>query len=86
MNQVIVSVKDTAAQAFGRPVFVPAIAVAIRSFRDEVNRKDSTEDLARHPDDFELYELGSFDDSTGIVVVLPEPRMVARAKDLKESA
>lgn len=85
MNQVIVSVKDTAAQAFGRPVFVPAIAVAIRSFRDEVNRKDSTEDLARHPDDFELYELGSFDDSTGIVVVLPEPRMVARAKDLKES-
>lgn len=86
MLQVIVSVKDTAAQAFGRPVFVPAIPVAVRSFRDEVNRKDSTEDLARHPDDFELYELGTFDDSTGIVQVLESPRMVARAKDLKESA
>ena len=86
MNQVIVSVKDTAAGAFGRPVFVPAIAVAIRSFRDEVNRKDSTEDLAKHPDDFELYELGTFDDATGIVEVLLQPRMVARAKDLKESA
>ena len=85
MNQVIISVKDTAAQAFGRPIFVPATAVAVRSFRDEVNRKDSTDDMARHPDDFELYELGSFDDSTGIVSVLPAPRLIARAKDLKES-
>lgn len=84
MNQVIVSVKDTAAQAFGRPVFVPSIGVAMRSFRDEVNRKDSTEDLARHPDDFELYELATFDDATGIIVMLSEPRMVARAKDLKD--
>jgi len=84
MNQVIVSVKDTAAQVFGRPVFVPSIGVAMRSFRDEVNRKDSTEDLARHPDDFELYELATFDDATGIIVMLPEPRMVARAKDLKD--
>ena len=86
MNQVIVSVKDTAAQAFGRPVFVPSIPVALRSFRDEVNRKDSNEDLARHPDDFELYELASFDDATGIIAMLSEPRLVARAKDLKESA
>lgn len=84
MLQVIVSVKDTAAQAFGRPIFVPTIGVAIRSFRDEINRPDSNEDLAKHPSDFELYELGSFDDSTGQVVVC-EPRIVARAKDLKES-
>ena len=84
MHQIIVSVKDTAAQAFGRPVFVPSSAVAIRSFRDEVNRKDSTDDLAKHPSDFDLYEIGSFDDSTGIIEVF-EPRMLARAKDLKES-
>jgi hypothetical protein len=55
MKLVIVSVKDTAAQAFGRPIFVPAVPVALRSFRDEVNRKDSKDDLSRHPDDFELY-------------------------------
>lgn len=84
MKQVIVSVKDTAAQAFGRPVFVPAVPVAVRSFRDEVNRKDSSEDLAKHPEDFELYELGTFDDATGVVEVLPVPRMIARAKDLQE--
>jgi hypothetical protein len=83
MKQVIISVKDTAAQAFGRPIFVPAIPVALRSFRDEVNRADSTDDLARHPSDFELYEIGSFDDATGIIDVI-EPRLVARAKDLKD--
>ncbi len=83
MMQVIVSVKDTAAQAFGRPVFVPTVPVAVRSFRDEINRPDSKEDMASHPEDFELYELGSFDDSTGEIVVI-EPRLVARAKDLKD--
>lgn len=84
MHQIIVSVKDTAAQAFGRPVFVPSAAVAIRSFRDEVNRKDSTDDLAKHPSDFDLYEIGTFDDSTGIIEVA-EPRLLARAKDLKDA-
>ena len=49
-----------------------------------MNRPDSKEDMAQHPEDFELYELGSFDDSTGKVEVI-EPRLVARAKDLKES-
>ena len=68
MKLVIVSVKDTAAQVFGRPIFVPV--------GDEVNRKDFTDDLSRHPDDFELYELGSFDDSIGLIELLHEPRLV----------
>lgn len=83
MRLSIISVKDTAAQAFGRPIFVPAIAVGLRSFRDEVNRKDSTDELSKHPEDFELYELGSFDDATGIIDVI-EPRLVSRAKDLQD--
>lgn len=84
MVQVLVSVKDTAAQAFMRPFFVPTVAVALRAFRDEVNKQDSNDDLARHPEDFELYELALFDDSNGQLEVF-EPRLVARAKDLKES-
>jgi hypothetical protein len=84
MRQVIISVKDTAAQAFGRPIFVPAVAVALRGFRDEINRADSTDDLARHSEDFELYQIGEFEDTTGIIEV-NEPRLIARAKDLKDS-
>lgn len=84
MKQVIISVKDTAAQAFGRPIFVPTTAVAVRSFRDEVNRVDSKDDMAMHPSDFELYQIGTFDDANGVIEVI-EPTLVARAKDLKES-
>lgn len=84
MIQMILSVKDTAAQAFGRPMFLPSSAVGVRSFRDEVNRAAADNDMHKHPEDFELYELGSYDDSTGIIEVV-SPRLVARAKDLKES-
>lgn len=84
MNQVILSVKDTAAQAFGRPMFLPTPAVGLRSFREEINRKADDNQMNKHPSDFELYELGSYDDSTGIIEVC-EPRLVARAKDLIES-
>ncbi|UOF76685.1 DNA binding protein vP5 [Microviridae sp.] len=85
MIQIILSVKDTAAQAFGRPMFLPSSAVGVRSFRDEINRSDANNEMFKHPEDFELYELGSYDDSTGIIEC-PGPRLVARAKDLKESA
>lgn len=84
MQQVILSVKDTAAQAFGRPMFLPTAAVGVRSFRDEVNRVDANNEMNKHPDDFELYELGIYDDSTGIIEVCT-PRLVARAKDLKDA-
>lgn len=78
----IVSVKDSAAQAFGRPIFVPTVAVATRSFRDEVNKKNANDDLSRHPSDFELYEIGEFDDATGIITMRESPQLIVRAKDL----
>jgi len=38
MKMVVVSIKDTAADAFGRPAFVASEGVAVRQFQDEVNR------------------------------------------------
>ena len=85
MNLVIVSVKDTAAGAFGRPIFVQSPAVAVRSFRDEINRPDSQEDMSKHPEDFELYFVGEFDDQTGVISPAEMPFTIVRAKDLKEA-
>ena len=84
MIQCVVSVKDLAAQAFGRPVFVPTSGVAIRSFRDEVNREAQDNDIFRHPSDYEMYQLGVFDDSTGLIEVISPPKLLARAVDLHE--
>lgn len=82
MILVVCSIRDSAVNAFMRPFFVTAVGQAIRSFGDEVNRKDS--DMYSHPDDYELFELGLFDDSTGRVTMLPEPRQLARGADYTE--
>lgn len=61
----ICSVFDKQAEAFGRPIFVPAKGLAIRSFIDEVNREDAQNSMYMHPDDYILYYLGDFDDGDG---------------------
>jgi hypothetical protein len=83
MKLVLCTVKDRAADAFGRPMFVPSVGVAIRSFSDEVNRDDSENQLNRHPDDFDLYELGEFDDNTGLFDLHDQPKLLSLGKQVK---
>jgi hypothetical protein len=83
MLSVIVSVKDSAAEAFGRPMYLQSLGVAIRSFTDEVNREDKDNQLYQHPDDFDLYELGVFDDSLGRYELRDNPTVIVRGKDVK---
>jgi hypothetical protein len=82
MKMVMVSIKDTAADAFGRPAFVASEGVAVRQFQDEVNRSNDDNQLYKHPDDFHLYYLGLFDDSTGKIELLENPKLIARAKEV----
>lgn len=79
-KHAVVAVKDSAVQAFNRPFYAPAIGAALRSFNDEVNRKDKDNTMAQHPDDFELWHLATFDDTEGTFT--PELRLLARAKDV----
>lgn len=81
MKQVVVAVYDRAAQLFGRPFFVAAVGQAIRSFTDEVNRKDQERgEFARHPDDFDLWTLAVYDDAQGVFE--PDQKMIVRGKDV----
>lgn len=88
--KMVVALKDTAARVFGTPFFVQADAQAVRSLRDEVNSKESTSDVKNHPDDFELYHVGEFDEDTGIITTScdkhgnAEPILICRAKDLRD--
>ena len=83
MKLVLCSVKDRAADAYGRPMFVPSVGVAIRSFSDEVNRSDTDNQLFNHPDDFDLYELGEFDDNTGLFSLHEQPKLLSLGKQVK---
>lgn len=85
MKLVLCTVKDRAADAYGRPMFVPSVGVAIRSFSDEVNRDDPENQLNRHPDDFDLYELGEFDDNTGLFALHEQPKLLSLGKQVKIS-
>jgi len=80
MKYAVCAVKDRAVDAYNRPIYVPTIGVAIRSFTDEVNRKDS--ELANHPEDYDLYEIGTWDDQTCIYTSIEAPRVIARAQDI----
>lgn len=65
MRYKIVAIRDRAIDTFGVPVFVASTGAAIRSFSDEVNRKDDNNNLSKHPEDFDLFLLGEYDDQTG---------------------
>lgn len=81
MIRLVVSVRDSASGLFGQPFFVSARGQAIRAFSDEVNRKAADNDLSKHPEDFELYCIGEFDDLVGRFGSIGEPEMLLRGKD-----
>lgn len=78
----VVAVKDSALDAFSRPFFVPSLNVAMRSFGDEVNREHQDNAMWNHAEDYSLYELGSWDESSGKFENLDSPRLLVRAKDV----
>lgn len=82
MLLVVCVVRDRAVDAFMRPFFVTHVGGALRGFTDEVNAKSGDSPVASHPDDYELYELGSFNDADASFVLFPKPRLVAVGKDL----
>lgn len=85
MKLFIVAVRDTAADVYGQPNFVPSIGSYVRNFTDEVNRDARDNVLFNHPEDFIAFELGVYDDSNASFALLKEPRQLARGQDLKRS-
>jgi len=80
----IFCVKDRATNVFGQPMFMLSSGQATRSFSDEINNAQADNQLYKHPDDFDLYELGQFDNEAGDFEVFA-PRLVCRGKDVSIS-
>ena len=59
----IYSIWDAKAEAFMQPFFMPNKGMAIRSVTEALRNENST--FRNYPDDFHLYEIGNYDDSTG---------------------
>lgn len=86
MELYVVSVYDLALGAFGRPVFVRSKGEALRSFQYEVNKAQSTEGasaVADHPQDFQLFYLGMFNDDDGRFTMPKVPEKLVDAVALR---
>ena len=81
MKYVVMSVRDRAIDSFGQPFYVAAIGQAIRSFSDAIN-SDKEDNICKHPDDFDLYHLGYFNDDGSGFELLDNPRLVSVGKDV----
>ncbi|AZL82673.1 nonstructural protein [Apis mellifera associated microvirus 1] len=69
----MVAVRDVKAEAFNFPAAVPSLGMALRSFTDEVNRRDDNNAMNRHPADFSLYHIGTYDTATGSLNPISPP-------------
>lgn len=82
MKLFIFCVRDSASDQFGNPMFLIAPGQAVRSFTSEVNRAAEDNIMFSHPDDFELFEVGSFDTVSGAFETF-QPRSVVTGKSVK---
>lgn len=65
MKKVYFAVYDMKAKAYGGPFLEVTEGTAIRAIQDAIKSPDHL--FARHPGDFALHRLGSFDDETGLI-------------------
>jgi len=82
MRHVVFGIFDGAASAYLPPFMLPRAEMARRAFADLVNQKGHQ--FNEHTADYSLYELGNFDDATGVYEnALPGPRLICLGASLK---
>lgn len=78
----IYAVYDDKARVYGTPQFMLTDGIAIRTLADVVKEPSSM--IAKHPEDFSMYELGSYDEASGKITPLENPAFLIRAVSLIE--
>lgn len=73
----IMAVYDAKARAYIHPFYSAHLDVAVRVFAECANTPDHQ--IGKFPEDFHLYHLGTWDDSTAKMELLNEPRVLGCA-------
>lgn len=79
MKTIICSTYDKAIEAYMRPFTAQSAGQAVRMFEDEYRRQDS--EIGKHPEDYALFRIGTFDDSKGEIIG-EEPVCLRRAHEI----
>jgi hypothetical protein len=65
MIYFVYSIYDEKVKTFANPFYKPTNPSAIRDFTDLA--KDQNTTIGRHPEDYTLYQIGEYDDQTGLM-------------------
>lgn len=76
------SVFDSKVEAYMQPFFMASRGAAIRAFIDTAS--DSNSMICKHPGDYTLFELGSFDDSCAKFDLYSSNVNLGNALDIKD--
>lgn len=78
----VFSVFDVKAAHYGQPFFMANRGAAQRAIQMQL-RQDQSSLLAQYPADFQLYQLGTFDDDSGLFNPV-SPQFIISVADLVE--
>lgn len=81
MKLQIFAVYDHKSQTYGTPFFKTHMGVAIRDFGDAAQDPQTT--ICRHPEDYQLFNVGEYDDSDASIKNFIPPILVSSASEFK---
>lgn len=76
------SILDTKSDTFAPPFFFSTTGQAVRAFKDLAN--DDRSAVNRHPGDYRLFCIGTFDDSIGRLLPLDQVEPLGYAADYRD--
>ncbi len=79
MKLLAFTIYDEKAECFAHPFFVSAIGIATRMLATWTKNPDSM--ICKHPEDFTLYQVGTWNDAEAKFENLKTPKFVAKATD-----
>lgn len=79
MKLRVFAVRDVKAEGFDRPFTMGSAGQAVRQFGDWC--RDGQTLLGKHPEDFQLYEVGFFDDQSAELEACVPIRLVSSGSD-----
>lgn len=75
------AIRDDKAESFMAPFFMPAVGQALRAFHDLVN--DGAGPVGLHPGDYKLFQVGEFDDASGLLAGKSVPVLLASGDEYR---
>lgn len=82
MELQVFAVYDNVAKAYATPFYMQNKGMAIRAFADNINATEENQ-LSKHPENFSLYQVATWDDQKGLVTPVERPVLVVTANEVR---